>query len=79
MNGVLVGDWFDVSEISAKVKVDGKDETIIIKEEKELIIPGLDITKNARPDKNGFPPPDSVHRESDKYLKDLEKKLMKEL
>lgn len=79
MNGVLVGDWFDVNEISAKVKVDGKDETIIIKEEKELIVPGLDITKNARPGKNGFPPPEAVRRESDKYMKDLEKKLMKEL
>lgn len=79
MNGVLVGEWFDVSEISAKVKVDGKDETIIIKEEKELIIPGLDVTENARPGKNGFPPPDAVRRESEKYLKDLEKKLMKEL
>ncbi len=79
MKGVIVGDWFDVSEISAKVNVDGKDETIIIKEEKELIVPGLDITKNAKPGKNGFPPPESVRRESDRYLKDLEKKLMKEL
>ncbi len=79
MNGVLVGDWFEVAEISAKVKVDGRDETIIIKEEKELIVPGLDVTKNARPGKNGFPPPEAVRRESDKYLKELEKKLMKEL
>jgi hypothetical protein len=79
MKGVLVGEWFDVNEINAKVKVDGKDETIVIKEEKELIIPGLDITKNAPPEKNGFPPPDSVRREAGKYLKDLEGRLIKEL
>ncbi len=80
MNGVLTGDWFDVNEISAKVNVDNKDETIIIKEGGELIVPGLDISKNARPEKkNGFPPPEAVRRESEKYLIDLEKKLMNEL
>ncbi len=80
MNGVLTGNWFDVNEINAKVKVDDKDETIIIKEEKNLIMPGLDVSKNARPEKkNGFPPPESVRRESEKYLIDLEKRLTKEL
>lgn len=79
MNGVLVGDWFDVNEIDAKLKIDGKDETIIIKEEKEQIIPGLDISKKAKPAKNGFPPPNKVQNESLVYLKELEVRLRRDL
>lgn len=79
MNGILVGDWFTVKEIDAKLKVDGKDETIIIKEEKEQIIPGLDITKKAKPGKNGFPPSDKVQNESLVYLKELEARLKRDL
>lgn len=79
MNGVLVGDWFDVNEIDAKLKVDGKDETIIIKEEKEQIIPGLDISNKVKPDKNGFPPPNKVQNESLVYLKELEARLKRDL
>ena len=68
----IVGEWLTPEQISFNVEVDGERKRIIIKEEGETVLPGIDITSKVEDDKNtGFPLQSDVYREAEKHAKQI--------
>ncbi len=68
----ILGDWFPTDQIAFNIEVEGERKRIVIKEDGETILPGIDITHLVSEDPlTGFPDQASIFKESEKHVKQI--------